>query len=182
MWLSFCHRLVSWRIWKIINLVRKKHWKYITFTIRIEKEVTRIDKNGEEITKNISYVLQIVDSARFMTKSLWNLVKNLSEGIHKIKCKYGHDDKKYKTSKIKYCDCFLAYTNFEDNVIEYKCLYCNKNYEQHFHEKLKKQFLNTYKLLNHNKNKFILLLRKGVYPYEYLDDWEKFSETSLLEK
>ena len=27
--------------------------KYITFTIKIEKEVTRIDKNGEEITKNI---------------------------------------------------------------------------------------------------------------------------------
>ena len=28
-------------------------------------------------------------------------------------------------------------------------------------------------------NKFILLLRKGVYPYEYLDNWERFNETSL---
>ena len=28
--------------------------KYITFTVPIEKKVTRIDKNGEEITKNIS--------------------------------------------------------------------------------------------------------------------------------
>ena len=27
--------------------------KYITFTVPIEKEVTRIDKNGEEITKNL---------------------------------------------------------------------------------------------------------------------------------
>ena len=27
---------------------------YIAFTVSIEKEVTRIDKNGEEITKNIS--------------------------------------------------------------------------------------------------------------------------------
>ena len=26
---------------------------------------------------------------------------------------------------------------------------------------------------------FILLLRKGVYPYEYMDSLEKFSETSL---
>ena len=86
------------------------------------------------------------------------------------------------TKNIKLAKLNIAYTNFEDNVIEYKCLYCNKSYEQHFHEKLKKQFLNTYKLLNHNKNKFILLLRKGVYPYEYLDDWEKFNETSLLEK
>ena len=28
----------------------------------------------------------------------------------------------------------------------------------------------------------ILLLRKVVYPYEYMDDWEKFNETSLPEK
>ena len=40
--------------------------KYITFTIPIEKEVIRIDKNGEEVTKNISYILQFSDSARFM--------------------------------------------------------------------------------------------------------------------
>ena len=31
-------------------------------------------------------------------------------------------------------------------------------------------------------NKCILLLRKGVYPYEYMDDWEKFNETILTEK
>ena len=23
------------------------------------------------------------------------------------------------------------------------------------------------------------MLRKGVYPYEYMDSWEKFNETSL---
>ena len=28
----------------------------------------------------------------------------------------------------------------------------------------------------------MLLLRKGVYTYEYMDDWEKFNETSLPEK
>ena len=27
-----------------------------------------------------------------------------------------------------------------------------------------------------------MLLQKGVYPYEYMDDWEKFNETSLPEK
>ena len=30
---------------------------YITCTVPIEKEITRIDKNGEEISKNISYIL-----------------------------------------------------------------------------------------------------------------------------
>ena len=45
--------------------------------------------------KNILYILQFIDSARFMASSLSNLVYILSEGIHKIKCKHGHEDKKY---------------------------------------------------------------------------------------
>ena len=40
--------------------------KYITFTVPIEKGATRFDKNGEEITKNISYILRFVNSPRFM--------------------------------------------------------------------------------------------------------------------
>ena len=28
----------------------------------------------------------------------------------------------------------------------------------------------------------MLLLQKGVYPYEYMHDWDKFDETSLPEK
>ena len=48
--------------------------KYMTFTVPIEKEVKIIDKNREEITENISYILQFIDSGRFMTKMLnmWN--------------------------------------------------------------------------------------------------------------
>ena len=44
-----------------------------------------------------------------MANSLSNLVNNFSEGIHKIKCKQGHDGKKCETCRIKYkyCDCFL---------------------------------------------------------------------------
>ena len=55
-----------------------------------------------------------------MTGSLSNLVKNQSEGIYRIKHKYGHDDKKCKTYgiKYKYCDCFLEYTNFKDELIK----------------------------------------------------------------
>ena len=45
----------------------------------------------------MSYLLQFIDSALFMVSSLSNLVNNLSEGVHKIKCKYGHDDKKCET-------------------------------------------------------------------------------------
>ena len=27
-----------------------------------------------------------------------------------------------------------------------------------------------------------MLLRKGVYPYEYMDSWERFNETSMPNK
>ena len=49
-----------------------------------------------------------------------------------------------------------------------------------FDENLKKRLANTYKFSKHDINKFILLLQKGVYPYEYMNDWEKSNETSLL--
>ena len=58
--------------------------KYITFKIPIEKEVTRLDKNGEQITKNISHILQFIDNTGFMASSLSNLVNNLSEVIYRI--------------------------------------------------------------------------------------------------
>ena len=42
----------------------------------------------EKVTKNISYMLQFIDSARFMARFISNPINNVSEGIHKIKCKY----------------------------------------------------------------------------------------------
>ena len=99
--------------------------KYITFTVPIEKEVMRIIENGEEVTRNLPYILQFIDSARFMASSLSNLANNLSEVIYKIKCKFGHHNKICETCGIKYryCDCFLVYTNFKDDLKEYKCLF-----------------------------------------------------------
>ena len=45
-----------------------------------------------------------------------------------------------------------------------------------------KKFPNTYQLCNKDLNKFALLLRKGVYPYEYMDSWKRFKEESLPDK
>ena len=80
-----------------------------------------------------------------MAISLSTLVNNLSEGVHKIKCKFGHDGKQFGTCGIryKYCNCFLEYANLKDGLIEYKCLHCNKNYQHKFDEKLKERFFNT---------------------------------------
>ena len=59
--------------------------------------MTRIDKNRKEITKNVSYILQFIDSARFMASPLSNLVNNFSEGIHRTKCNFGHNERKCGT-------------------------------------------------------------------------------------
>ena len=42
------------------------------------------------------------------------------------------------------------------------------------------KFSNIYQLCNKDLNKFALLLRKGVYPYEYMDSWNKFNEPAPL--
>ena len=42
---------------KLFTCIGKSTEKYLTFTFSIEKEVTRTDKNREEITKNISDIL-----------------------------------------------------------------------------------------------------------------------------
>ena len=61
-------------IFKVIN----------KFKVPVEEDDTRIDKNGEEITKYISYVLQFIDSARFMARSVSSLSNNFSKEIQKI--------------------------------------------------------------------------------------------------
>ena len=63
-----------------------------------------------------------------------------------------------------------------------KCFNCNTYYKKKFNKELIKKLENTYSFCNTNLNKFILLLRKGVYPYEYMDSWERFNETSLPSK
>ena len=103
-----------------------------------------------------------------METSLSDLVANRTEGIRKI--------------KYKDCNCFLEYEIVKGDLKEYKCLSCNKDYSNKIDENLKKRFKNTFEFSNNDINKFILLLRKGVYPYEYMDDWEKFNETTLPEK
>ena len=91
-----------------------------------------------------------------MASSLSNFVNNLSEGIHRIKCKFEHDDKKSETCGIKYeyCNCFPEYTNFKYNLIEYKCLSCNKNYQHKFDGKLKERFFNSFRSRKFEKRDF----------------------------
>ena len=63
--------------------------------------------------------------------SLSNLVNNIFEANHRIKYKYGNNDKKFETCGIRWeiSNCFHEYTTFKDDLTEYKCFCCYKNYQ-----------------------------------------------------
>ena len=136
--------------------------KYITFSVPLKKKIENKDFE-------INYKIKFIDSCRFMSSSLSKLVDNLSEGIHNNKC---FD-----------CKSNLDYVRITKNKkILLRCLNCNVYYKKKFNNDLIKKLKNTYSFCDNDLNKFVLLLRKGVYPYEYMDSWERFNETSLPNK
>ena len=70
------------------------------------------------------------------------------------------------------------FDGLKDNRLSYKCRECREIRYDSINGLIKK-FPSVYQFCNSDLNKFILLLRKGVYPYEYMDSWEKFDETTL---
>ena len=103
-----------------------------------------------------------------MSNSLSSLVDILSEGLH--------------SDKSTDCKSCLDYITTKDEQLIFRCFECKKNYKKNCNKKLMKRFANIYEFCNEDINKFILLLRKGVYPYEYMDSWLRFNEKSLPDK
>ena len=103
-----------------------------------------------------------------MSSSLSNLLDNLSEGLYcdkRIGCKYCRE-----------------YMSVKDDQLIFRCFECKTNYEKDFNRELLKKFANIFEFCNEGINKFVLLLKKGAYHYEYMDSWERFDETSLPDK
>ena len=90
--------------------------KYITFSVPIKKEIAKKDKNRNDDITKISYKINFIDSCRFMSTSLSNLVSNLSEGLHNVSC-----------IDCKSC---LDYMTTKDEQLIFRCFRCKKNYEK----------------------------------------------------
>ena len=100
-----------------------------------------------------------------MATSLSKLVDNLTDNIHNDKC-------------IK-CKLNLCFVRVMNETLLFKCIDYDKEYEKDLNNELIGRFENTYKFCNNDLDKFIMLLRKGVYPSEYIDEWDKFNEKVL---
>ena len=145
--------------------------KYITFSVPIKKKI----ENKASI--EINYKIKLIDSCRFMSSTLSKLVDNLSEGNHNNKCSDCESNLDYIKITAK-----PSSLERKNEKLLLKCFNCNSYYKKKSNKDLIKKFKNTYSFCNNDLNKLILLLRKGVYPYEYMDSWEKFNETSLPSK
>ena len=126
--------------------------KHITFSVPIRKRV-------ENKNIDITYKIKFIDSFRFMATSLSKLVDNLIENFHNDKC-----DK---------CKSSLCFVNAVNKVLAFECVDCGKEYKKGLNKKLIERFSNVYEFCGYDINKFMVLLRKGVYPYEYMDDEKK---------
>ena len=139
--------------------------KYITFSAPIKKKC--------DDGKTITYKLRFIDSFRFMPTSLSELVDNTSGIFNSIECKSC-----IEKIKINSECCFVGLKN---NRLIYRCKECKEEWKRPINE-LTETFSGIYQFCNGNLNKFVLLLRKGVYPYEDMDNWEKFDETTIPPK
>ena len=73
------------------------------------------------------------------------------------------------------------FTGLKNNRLNYRCIEC-KGISTKSINKLIEQFPRMYQFCNGDHNKFVLLFRKGVYPYEYMNSRERINETSLPPK
>ena len=110
----------------------------------------------------MSYRSKFIDSFRFMSTSLSRLVDNLSQKFH--------------IDKFKNCKSEFNFMSFEYNQLIFQCFECKMNYAKDFNKELIKRFRNTYEFRNGDINKFVLLLGKETYLYEYMDSCERFNE------
>ena len=82
----------------------------------------------KENGKIITYNLKFIDSYRFMSTSLWNLVDNLS-GIYDKKCKNCIERRKIRLN--------CGFIGFKNGRLDYKCKECKNSYTKLTNESIK---------------------------------------------
>ena len=110
-----------------LNCIGDNMEKYITFSVPIKKKV--INNNGDK--KTITYKLKFIDSFRFMSNSLSELVDNTSEIFNSKECKSCIEKLKINS------ECY--YVGLKNDKLIYECKKCKKECKKPINE-LKESF------------------------------------------
>ena len=129
--------------------------------------MTKIDIDGNENVASI-----------YPTKQNLLIVQDLWQAYYQILLIIWQNEL-VKELDIKILIVFLNMKVRKDDFIKYKCMSCNKDYSNKFDENLKRTLRPHLSCSIKISIIFLLLLRKSVYPYDYLHDWESFNETTL---
>ena len=144
-----------------MNLLTTLDLRWLHYYVMFD-DLSEINKKIKKKTEN-----RFIDNFRSMSTSLSCLVDDLSE-----------INKKESESENKFID------NIRSMLTSLSCLLDDLseiNRKISLIELIEK-FPITYQLCNKDHNKFMLLLRKGIYSYEYMDSWQRFDEESLPDK
>ena len=160
-----------------IGVIAENKEKYISFNVSVKVgEYTVKDENTDkEKVKDKNIQLRFIDSFRFMNSGLDKLTSNLA-GTGGITCECGSSCEFVGVNSV-----YMAVS---------RCKSCGKNNRMQLDErKLHENFSSLYQVCSYyddeqgdydlDDEKFRLLLRKGVYPYEYMNGFERFDETKL---
>ena len=103
-----------------------------------------------------------------MSASLSDLVDNMTGIFNSIECQSCMERKINLECK---------FVGLKNNGLIYRCRECEEECQTPIKGLIRK-FSSVYQFCNDDLNKVVLLLRKGFYPYEDTDNWEKFDETT----
>ena len=158
------HNLKNYDAHLILSAIRPRHG-----------EVTCIPNTNEKYTSFTIGGVTFIDSCQFMLSSLQNLASNLSS--------FPETDKYLKTDLMGRLDYYdqnhadLLDEGDADDVTEGEM--AASDYRNEPYEEITMLDQRQQELFNQRRE---LMIKKGVYPYKYMDSWEKFDESQLPPK
>ena len=144
-----------------LNCIGENMEKYATFSVTIKKQC----EDGKTITRKLRFIDSLI-----MSTSLSELADNMSGIFNSIECKPC-----IEKIKINSKCCFIGLQN--KRLID-KWKKCKEEWQRPING-LINNFSSIYQFCNGDLNRFVLLLTKGVYPYEFMDNWEQVDENTL---